>query len=165
MNKSDHKRDIRYSSDDGHPWEKEMRDLGALGSSIKRSIKNDSVQNLFSSLINFFKKTMTTESSRAERDVDAEDNRVLAAIGYIWILCLVPLFMKRHSKFAQFHARQGAVLFLAESVGFLVFWIPLIGWLIFIAIIGLALAGFINAWQGRYWEMPILGKYARKINM
>jgi len=164
MDNNLHKRNISYSSDDGHPWEESSRAFGESLGKVGMDFKTKE-QRFFSLLINFFKKFMSNETSNQERDLDIEDNRVIAAIGYIWILCLVPLFLKRRSKFAQFHGRQAAVLFLAETFGYLIFWIPLIGWLIFIAIIGLALAGFISAWQGRYWEMPILGKYARKINL
>lgn len=96
---------------------------------------------------------------------DIRDNSFLAAIGYIWILCFVPLFLKRKSKFAQFHAKQGLVLFIIEIVGWLVFWIPLIGWLLFLAILVLAIMGIMNALQGVWWEMPYLGKYARRINL
>jgi len=98
-------------------------------------------------------------------DRDIEDNKVLAAIGYIWILCLVPLFLKRHSKFCQFHAKQGLILFIVEIFGWLIFWLPLIGWIIGILILIFAALGIMNALQGKYWEMPILGKYAQKINL
>ena len=98
-------------------------------------------------------------------DQDIEDNKVLAAISYLWILCLIPLFLKRKSKFTQFHAKQGLLLFILEIVGWLVFWIPFIGWILGIAILVLAVLGIVNAMQGRYWEMPILGKYAEKINL
>jgi hypothetical protein len=43
---------------------------------------------------------------------DAEDNRVMAAIGYLGILFLVPLLVKKDSPFAQFHAKQGLALFV-----------------------------------------------------
>lgn len=106
---------------------------------------------------------MITPTNSPDRDV--EDNKVLAAIGYVWILCLVPLFLKRNSKFCQFHAKQGLILFIAEIFGWLIFWIPLIGWLLGIVILIFAALGIMNALQGRYWEMPVLGKYARKINL
>lgn len=106
---------------------------------------------------------MPNTQSMPDRDV--EENRVIAAIGYIWILCLVPLFLKRNSQFAQFHAKQGLVLFVAEIFGWLIYWIPLIGWLLGIFVLLMAIMGIMSALQGRYWEMPILGKYARKINL
>ncbi|MBT4495794.1 hypothetical protein HOC73_03530, partial [bacterium] len=66
---------------------------------------------------------------------DIEDNRVIASFSYVWILCLVPLFLKRKSKFAQFHAKQGLLLFVIELFGWLIFWIPLIGWVLGIIIL------------------------------
>jgi len=99
----------------------------------------------------------------SNRDVD--ENKVLAAVSYVWILCLVPLFLKRNSKFVQHHAKQGLVLFIIEIIGWLIFWIPLIGWLLFVYVIIMAVMGIMNSMQGRMWEMPILGKYARKINL
>lgn len=96
---------------------------------------------------------------------DIKDNTLIAAIGYIWILCFVPLFLKKKSKFAQFHAKQGLILFIIEIVGWLIFWIPLIGWLLFLAVLVLAIMGIVNALQGVWWEMPYLGKYAKKINL
>ncbi len=96
---------------------------------------------------------------------DVKDNALIAAIGYVWILCLVPLFLKRNSKFATFHAKQGLILFILEIVGWLIFWIPLLGWLVFLAVLILAIMGIMNALQGVWWEMPVLGKYAKKINL
>ena len=103
--------------------------------------------------------------NHAITDRDAEDNRVIAAIGYVWILCLVPLFLKRNSQFAQFHAKQGLVLFIAEVFGWLIFWIPLVGWLLYLLVIVLAGLGIMTALQGKYLELPVLGRYARKINL
>lgn len=103
------------------------------------------------------------ENYNAKQDI--RENSFLAAIGYIWILCFIPLFLKRKSKFAQFHAKQGLILFIVEIVGWLVFWIPLIGWLLFLAILVLAIMGIMNALQGVWWEMPYLGKYAKRVNL
>ncbi|PIR06164.1 MAG: hypothetical protein COV55_04785 [Candidatus Komeilibacteria bacterium CG11_big_fil_rev_8_21_14_0_20_36_20] len=93
---------------------------------------------------------------------DIESNKVLAAVGYIWILCLVPLFLKQKSKFAQFHAKQGLLLFIIELVGWI---IPVIGWILFVVAIIYAILGVKAALEGKYWEMPVLGKYAAKLNL
>src|SRR3990167_5276307 len=42
-----------------------------------------------------------------EKTEKSKDARILAAIGYLWILCLLPLLGKRQSEFAQFHGKQG----------------------------------------------------------
>lgn len=95
---------------------------------------------------------------------DIEDNKVMAAISYLWILCLVPLLIKRESKFAQAHAKQGLILFIIEIVGSLIFWIPIIGWLLWVVVVLVALVAFIKALQGEYWEIPLVKEIAQKIN-
>ena len=39
------------------------------------------------------------------------DNKIIAAIGYIWILFLIPLLLKSKNEYCHFHAKQGLVLF------------------------------------------------------
>ncbi|EKD47008.1 MAG: hypothetical protein ACD_66C00259G0004, partial [uncultured bacterium] len=53
-----------------------------------------------------------TDTTPAIDKKDIEDNKVLAALSYIFILCFVPLLLARDSKFAQYHAKQGLVLFV-----------------------------------------------------
>ena len=56
-------------------------------------------------------KTMPEEIKSSGSDPDVEANKTVAALSYISILFLVPLLGKRDSKFAQFHAKQGLILF------------------------------------------------------
>ena len=74
---------------------------------------------------------MTNETDKK----DIELNKVTAALSYVGILCFVPLFLKRNSKFAQFHAKQGLLLFLVKIVGWIIFAIPFIGWALAIIVI------------------------------
>lgn len=62
-----------------------------------------------------------SSSAKASADKDIEANKTLAALSYAWILCLVPLLGRRDSKFAQFHAKQGLVLFIIEIIAGLIF--------------------------------------------
>ena len=96
---------------------------------------------------------------------DIEENKAIAAIGYIWILCFVPLLLKRDSKFAQHHAKQGLILFIVEVILAFLFWIPFIGWLLSLGTIILAIMGILQALQGNYWEMPLIGQFAKKLNI
>src|SRR3989338_1141983 len=102
-----------------------------------------------------------------EKTEKSKDARILAAIGYLWILCLLPLLGRRESEFAQFHGKQGLVLTIASFIVWLVAWVPVVGWIIgFFGTIGLlvlAVTGIQKAMQGQYWEMPVLGKYAKQI--
>ena len=96
---------------------------------------------------------------------DIEENKTIAALGYVWILCLVPLILKRKSPFAQFHAKQGLILFIVEVIGSFIFWIPVIGWALFLIVGILAIIGIVQALDGKYWQMPILGKFVGKLNL
>ena len=107
-------------------------------------------------------------SSLAGDSKVSHDDRVLAAIGYIWVLFIVPLLVKRDNEFVQFHAKQGLVLFVFEVVVIILGWLPVLGWFVImpigtIAAIALAVMGIVNTMQGRLWEMPFLAKYAQKI--
>lgn len=100
---------------------------------------------------------------------DIEDNKVVAAIGYIGILCLIPLILKPKSKFAKFHGKQGLILVIGWVINFFIGIIPFIGWLLgfigLIALIILSILGILKALAGEYWEMPYLSDYAKKINI
>ena len=92
-----------------------------------------------------------------------DSRNVLAALSYLWILFLIPLILKQDDEYVEFHAKQGLVLFICWLVGWLFFSLPLIGALLYLAIIIASALGVISALQGRYWELPLIGAYARKI--
>ncbi|HAL50341.1 MAG: hypothetical protein UU40_C0014G0014 [Candidatus Uhrbacteria bacterium GW2011_GWD2_41_121] len=114
-----------------------------------------------------------TDTTPAIDKKDIEDNKVLAALSYIFILCFVPLLLARDSKFAQYHAKQGLVLFVAEVIlmvlsNILIF-IPVLGWFVmmicYIAFTVLSIIGILKALEGTLWEMPVLGEYAKKLKI
>jgi uncharacterized membrane protein len=94
-----------------------------------------------------------------------DDDNLIAAIGYIGVLCFVPLMFKKKSEFAQFHGKQGLVLFIAEVVGMFVFWVPLIGQVLALILFILSVVGFIKAYNGEKWEMPIVKDFVKKLKI
>ena len=80
---------------------------------------------------------------------DIQQNKAIAAIGYISILCFVPLLLKKDSAFAQFHAKQGLALFIVEVAGFA------ISWTVILAPIStvLSLITLLASVYGFYWAM------------
>jgi len=56
-------------------------------------------------------------------------------------------------------------LFIVEIVGMVIFPIPFLGWVLFILVVILSILGVKAALAGKYWEMPILGKYVDKLNL
>lgn len=105
----------------------------------------------------------------SQSTANPDDEKIIAAIGYFWLLFLLPLLLKKDSQYCQFHAKQGLVLFIFSLIIMIIGVIPVLGWLIaflgWIIVVILALLGFVNALQGRKWELPYLGKYARRINL
>ncbi|KAA0206996.1 DUF4870 domain-containing protein [Candidatus Uhrbacteria bacterium] len=100
---------------------------------------------------------------------DIDDNKVIAALSYLGILVLIPLLVKKDSKFTQEHAKQGLVLFIAEIIGSVIAMVPIIGWLlapfIGIAFLIVALVALIKCLMGEFWEIPLIGPYRKKINL
>lgn len=106
-----------------------------------------------------------SEEIKQPIDKDVEDNKTVAALSYIWVLCLVPLITKKDSKFAQFHAKQGLVLFIVEIIGTFVFWIPLIGWALAIAVLVVSIMGILKALNGEWWKIPYVYDFSKKLNL
>jgi uncharacterized membrane protein len=72
---------------------------------------------------------------------------------------IVFLVVEKESSFVKFHARQSTVTFLILLVISLVFgWIPVIGFLVLIAILILWLFLMIKALQGERYLLPIVGQ-------
>lgn len=92
-----------------------------------------------------------------------------ALLSYLFILFLVPLLAAKEDAFAQYHARQGFVLFIAAVLGMFVGVIPILGWilapLISLACLVLAVIGLINVVKGEKKELPLIGQYAKKLNI
>lgn len=127
-----------------------------------------------------------TPAPQSEQQI-IEEGKIFALLAYLGILCLVPLLAKKDNKFAYYHAKQGLVLFITEIVVFIA--IVIIGvivgilgmaigflaailsvlvtllWLLcMLGFLALSIIGIIQSLNGKYWEMPILGKYAAKFN-
>jgi len=97
------------------------------------------------------------------------ENKLLAAISYLGVLCLIPLLLKKDDKFVQFHAKQGLVLFIAEIVVSFINIIPFLGQMIWLfvslAFLLISIIGLIKACQGEWWKIPFLYEYSQKINI
>ena len=94
---------------------------------------------------------------------DINNNKVVALLSYIGILFLVPLLAAKESKYAQFHANQGLVLFIANLILGVAAAIPVLGWIVsavgYIFTFVCMILGIVNAAQGKAKELPYIGKY------
>jgi fumarate reductase subunit D len=99
----------------------------------------------------------------------ASTENVYAILSYLWILCLIPVLLKKEDPFVRYHARQGLMLFIVEvGVGILSI-IPFLGGIIYVVGILacglLSLAGIVNVLMGKKWKMPVIGEWAEKVNI
>lgn len=116
------------------------------------------------------KKTNETKNNpQGPSQADIDENKVIAAIGYLGILCLLPLLLKKDSVFAQHHGKQGLMLLICWMILWVVNVIPILGQITFVlgslGLFILLLLGILNALNGKMWEMPVLGEYAKQIKL
>ena len=88
-----------------------------------------------------------------------------AIMSYIPFLCFLPLLNMKENKEAQFHARQGVMLFLIELLAVL-FLIDGISKFVFQAILivaaALSVAGVSFALQGKNYKVPVISYLVEK---
>lgn len=100
---------------------------------------------------------------------DIEENKLIACLSYISILCLVPLLAKKESKFAQEHGKQGLVIVIAHIALMIVGIVPILGWAVAffggLALLVMDLIALVKCLQGEFWEVPVVGAYRKKINL
>ncbi len=113
-------------------------------------------------------ESLEENTSSTPSDPEIQDAKFFAAIGYINILCFVPLFLKKGNKFAQFHGKQALVLFILEIGASILKIVPALGDLVFtvaFVVFGiLSLVGIIKVLMGDYWEMPIVYDISDRIS-
>ena len=115
-------------------------------------------------------KEEVVENETENDTQDINDNKGLTILAYLFALVFVPMFVRKNSKFAQFHVRQGFNL--------LVFWvvltvarctlgiIPYLGthFLKYVFSVGLcgvavfSIIGIINALRGKMTPLPWFGE-------
>ncbi len=108
-------------------------------------------------------------STNASRDPEIEDAKFFSVIGYISVLCFVPLLLKKNNSFAQFHGKQGLVLFILEIAASILKIVPALGDLVFtvaFVVFGiLSLIGIVRVLMGERWEIPVIYDISSRISL
>jgi len=100
----------------------------------------------------------------ADESKEVEDGKMIAIVSYLtWIGLVIAFVMNNEKKndFAKFHIRQSLLLVIIGFVGWVVFWIPIIGWLLGLGVFIIWIMALISALNGQKKEMPIFGKWAQ----
>ena len=104
---------------------------------------------------------------------DIEEGKSVAWLSYISLLFLVPLLSQKNNSYTKFHIKQGIVLFITSIiVGFvdrIFILIPVVGYIFMLAsslvLLILMIIGIVNALSGKTESLPVIGKFAEKINI
>ena len=94
-----------------------------------------------------------------------ERETVLAILAYVPVLCLLPLLQEDRDPEMHRHARQGLVLFLMELLLVLLLIPGVSAFLLQLALVVCVVFAFFgawNAWQGKFWRMPIIADLAEQ---
>lgn len=97
-----------------------------------------------------------------EQQPQSSNAQLVAIVSYLtlvgWIIAFV-LYQNDKSEFAIYHLRQSLGILITGIIGWVVFWIPIIGWLAAIFVFVLWIIGLIYAAQGEQKPIPVLGKF------
>ena len=96
---------------------------------------------------------------------DVEKNKVYAILAYLGILFLIPMLAAKDSPFAQYHAKQGMVLLIAEVILSVAGWVLALVWffgwwmvdILWLVCVVFAILGIINASNGKMQPLPVIG--------
>jgi len=113
--------------------------------------------------INQSNKTETTMEDFNSGDIN--QNKYVAAFAYFPFLFLIPLLLKRESFFCQKHAKQGLVWFAFLLISAVCYWIPGVNILYAFMVLIITFNTVLQTLNGKYWRIPILYKWAEKINL
>ena len=109
------------------------------------------------------------ENSEIEANSEIiEEGKAAAILGYIPFLCFIPLIKMNDNPFALKHGKQGLLLFFIEilAVFFMFDFISNLFWgMVLIVSAGIAVVGILYAVQGKIFEIPFIGEWAKKINI
>lgn len=115
---------------------------------------------------------MAEEELKSSGGSDVEQNKAMAIIGYLGILFLVPMLAVPKSKFAQYHAKQGMVLFITEVILWIaasIFAVITLGlgvalyWIVSVVALVWTILGIVNAASGQMKPLPVIGNIVGKV--
>ncbi len=113
------------------------------------------------------------EEAKADNTASSVDNsKLIAAIGYIPFLCILPLMSRTTDEYLAFHGRQGLLLtIISVAIGilspFIALAIPFVGLLVIwalnlVVLVAMIMAGW-KAYNGEKWVLPYIGQFADKL--
>jgi len=110
-------------------------------------------------------ETTETQPTEARPAPQSDTNKLLAALGYPFMIIALIMILTDPGKkdpFVKFHAWQALFLGLAYLLGFVIYWIPVVGWLLWLAAFVYIIYCAVQAYQEKYFEVPVIYGLAKK---
>lgn len=82
---------------------------------------------------------------------------LLAALGYVWFICIIILLVKKGDPFILQHAKNGTALFVLSVLWFF--------WPIGVIILLFEIYGFYQAFIGNSYKLPIIGDWLETVKL
>lgn len=96
--------------------------------------------------------------SESGKGVNQEGVRkILTVLSYLSAMCFIPMFLYSDDDFAQFHAKQGMILFIFGLIADALSAIPVVGGVFVLAKLFFIYKGMMNALSGKKEKLPIIG--------
>lgn len=106
-------------------------------------------------------ETNQTQQTKEQYDI-SEDEKLLAVLAYVPVVCFVPFFKREESAFVHGHVRLGMALFFVEILALLLRFRFIWDLVLFFCIV-LAALGIMNVFKGRGFFVPFLSDlFSRK---
>ncbi|MBI2463451.1 hypothetical protein HYV57_00670 [Candidatus Peregrinibacteria bacterium] len=94
------------------------------------------------------------------------DEKIWSLAAYASVLVILPLILKQNSKYCQFHASQGAVLFIASFIILLLAGVwPYLSFFFFIGYGIVSIIAMVKAWKGIAWKIPGIYELGQKMEL
>lgn len=107
------------------------------------------------------------ESEETSQNVSepTQEEKILAAIGYLGFLFVVPLIARPKSEYCKFHATQSMVLFAAAIIFLIILGLlPVVGSILTLAIFAVYVIAIYRSYIGEKWAIPFVSDFAKKVD-
>ena len=110
-----------------------------------------------------------TEVAPSQVPAKSSDQNLMAAISYLWIVSIIILLIRKDNEYVQFHAKQGTVLFaiwaILSVIGMTLWFLSPVIAIINLVILVAVILGFIKAYSGERYRLPLVADLADKIKI
>jgi uncharacterized membrane protein len=97
------------------------------------------------------------------------NNMVMGILSYLGVLVIIPYIVAKNNSVVKFHVKQGLVLLGIEVIvwilGYVAGPLALLLLIVNLGVLVLSIIGIINVVQGNQKELPLVGKFAKNINI